>query len=115
MAQPTDFLARLVRDNNLMDLEQAHWRLSGYSAYAAGFKDRGVLREGAPADIVVYDYDELDSLPPERLHDFPANDWRLVQKSKGYRQTIVNGEITFENGECTGSTPGSLLRHGSTT
>ena len=112
---PTDFLARLVRDNNLMDLEQAHWRLSGYSAYAAGFKDRGVLREGAPADIVVYDYDELDSLPAERLHDFPANDWRLVQKSKGYRQTIVNGEITFENGECTGSTPGSLLRHGSTT
>ena len=64
---PTDFISRLVRDHNLIDLEQAHWRLSGYSAYAAGFKDRGVLREGAPADIIVYDYDELKSLPPERL------------------------------------------------
>ena len=109
---PTDFIGRLVRDNNLMDLEQAHWRLSGYSAMAAGFTDRGLLREGAPADIVVYDYDELDSLPPERLHDFPADDWRLVQKSKGYRLTIVNGEVTFRDGECTGATPGSLLRHG---
>ena len=109
---PTDFIGRLVRDNKLMDLEQAHWRLSGYSAMAAGFTDRGFLREGAPADIIVYDYDELDSLPPERLHDFPADDWRLIQKSKGYRLTIVNGEITFEDGECSGATPGSLLRHG---
>ena len=61
---PTDFISRLVRDNGLMDLEQAHWRLSGYSAMAAGFTDRGFLREGAPADIVVYDYDVLRSLPP---------------------------------------------------
>ena len=109
---PTDFIGRLVRDNKLMDLEQAHWRLSGYSALAAGFTDRGFLREGSPADIIVYDYDKLNSLPPERLHDFPANDWRLVQKSEGYRLTIVNGEVTFEDGECTGRTPGELLRHG---
>jgi N-acyl-D-amino-acid deacylase len=109
---PTDFISRLVRDKGLMDLEQAHWRLSGYSAIAAGFTDRGFLREGAPADIIVYDYDALRSLPAERLHDFPADDWRLVQKSAGYRQTIVNGEITFEDGECTGAIPGSLLRHG---
>lgn len=109
---PTDFIARLVRDNSLMELEDAHWRLSGFSAEAAGFEDRGYLKEGAPADVIVYDYDALDSLPPERLHDFPADDWRLVQKSKGYRYTIVNGEVTFEDGECTGATPGSLLRHG---
>ena len=109
---PTDFISRLVRDNGLMDLEQAHWRLSGYSAMAAGFVDRGFLREGAPADIVVYDYDALRSLPVERLHDFPADDWRLAQKAEGYRLTVVNGEVTFEDGECTGATPGSLLRHG---
>ena len=109
---PTDFIGRLVRDNGLMDLEQAHWRLSGYSAIAAGFTDRGFLRAGAPADIIVYDYDALRSLPPERLHDFPADDWRLVQKSEGYRLTIVNGKVTFEDGECTGETPGTLLRHG---
>ena len=91
----TDFIGRLVRDMGLMDLEQAHWRLSGYSAMAAGFTDRGFLREGAPADVIVYDYDALRSLPPERIHDFPADDWRLAQKSEGYRLTIVNGQVTF--------------------
>ncbi|MYE10633.1 MAG: amidohydrolase family protein [Gammaproteobacteria bacterium] len=111
---PTDFIGRLVRDMGLMDLEQAHWRLSGYSAMAAGFTDRGFLREGAPADVIVYDYDALRSLPPERIHDFPAGDWRLAQKAEGYRLTVVNGEVTFEDGECTGATPGTLLRHGRT-
>ena len=111
---PTDFIGRLVRDKGLMDLEQAHWRLSGYSAMAAGFTDRGFLREGAPADVIVYDYDALRSLPPERIHDFPAGDWRLAQKAEGYRLTVVNGEVTFEDGECTGATPGTLLRHGRT-
>ena len=112
---PTDFISRLVREHGLMDLEQAHWRLSGYSAMAAGFTDRGFLREGAPADILVYDYDALRVLLRERIHDFPADDWRLAQKAEGYRQTIVNGEVTFEDGECTGATPGTLLRHGLTT
>ena len=111
---PTDFIGRLVRDMGLMDLEQAHWRLSGYSALAAGFTDRGFLREGAPADVIVYDYDALRSLPPERIHDFPAGDWRLAQKAEGYRLTVVNGEVTFEDGECIGATPGTLLRHGRT-
>ena len=112
---PTDFISRLVREQGLMDLEQAHWRLSGYSAMAAGFTDRGFLREGAPADVLVYDYDALRVLPRERIHDFPADDWRLAQKAEGYRQTIVNGAVTFEDGECTGATPGTLLRHGLTT
>lgn len=109
---PTEFLTHLVRAHDVMDLEQAHWRLSAYPAMAAGFKDRGYLREGVPADVVVYDYDELELLPTERLYDFPAGDWRLSQKAKGYQQTIVNGVVTFENGECTGETPGIVLRHG---
>jgi N-acyl-D-amino-acid deacylase len=111
---PTEFLSLLVRDHELMDLEQAHWRLSAYPAMAAGFRDRGFLREGAPADVVVYDLDALAVLPSERLHDFPADDWRLSQKAEGYRWVIVNGQITFEDGECTGATPGHLLRHGRT-
>ena len=48
----------------------------------------------------------------EIAHDFPANEWRRVQHAKGYRAILVNGECTFEDGECTGSTPGQLLRHG---
>ena len=109
---PTEFLALLVRDHGLMDLEQAHWRLSAYPALAAGIRDRGFLREGMPADLLVYDLDALRILPEERLHDFPAGDWRLACKAEGYRLTVVNGEVTFEDGVCTGATPGRLLRHG---
>ena len=109
---PTEYLALLVRDNEIMDLEQAHWRLSAYPALAAGFRDRGTIREGAPADIVVYDLDNLDMGKTERAYDYPAGAWRLVRKPRGYRNIIVNGEVTFEDGESTGATSGQLLRHG---
>lgn len=111
----TEFLTLLVRDNGLMDLEQAHWRLSAYPAQAAGFRDRGFLREGAPADLLVYDLEALEIQAPQRLQDFPAGDWRLACKARGYRYTLVNGEVTFIDGECTRRTPGTLLRHGSNT
>jgi len=110
----TEFLSLLVRDHEIMDLEQAHWRLSAYPAQAAGFRDRGFLREGAPADLVVYDLEGLEILPSEKLYDFPAGDWRLACKARGYRYTLVNGEVTFVDGECTERTPGRLLRHGQT-
>ena len=109
---PTEFIATIVRDQGIMDLEQAHWRLSGYPAQAAGFKDRGWIREGAPADIVVYDYENLKILPREKVYDQPAGAWRRIERAEGYRWILVNGEVTFEDGECTGATPGQLLRHG---
>ena len=109
---PTEYLASLVRDNEIMDLEQAHWRLSAYPALAAGFRDRGTIREGAPADIVVYDLDNLDMGKTEKAFDYPAGAWRLVRKPHGYRSIMVNGEVTFEDGESTGATSGQLLRHG---
>ena len=112
-AYPTEFLTMQVRDQDVMDLEQAHWRLSAYPALAAGLRDRGSLRVGAPADVVVYDYDALELGEVERVYDFPAGDWRLAQKAEGYKLTIVNGEITFEDSECTGAIPGKLLRSGS--
>lgn len=110
---PTYFLATLCRDNNVMSLEKAHWKLSAYPAQVAGIRDRGHLTEGYGADIVIYDLDELEIFPMERLHDFPANDWRLVQKAKGYNYIIVNGEVTFKDGECSNETPGLFLRNGS--
>ena len=70
------------------------------------------MREGMPADIVIYDFEALTLLPAEVTHDFPANEWRRTRKATGYRYIIVNGETTFIDGECTGATPGRLLRHG---
>lgn len=110
---PTEFLSEWVRDKSIMKLEEAHWRLSAYSAQAAGIQDRGYLAEGMPADIVIYNLDELTLLEPNRAYDWPANAWHLDRRAKGWRYTLVNGEITFIDGECTGKTPGRLLRHGS--
>ncbi len=109
---PTEVLAWLVRDVKALSLEEAHFRLSGLPAWAAGFKDRGTLREGMAADVVVYDLNRLKAMPEEVLHDIPANEWRRVQKCEGYRWIMVNGQPIFEEGNCTGATPGKLLRNG---
>ena len=109
---PTDMLSWLVRDSKALTLEEAHFRLSGLPAWAAQFKDRGTLREGLAADIVVYDLANLKLLPIEIAHDLPAGEWRRVQKAEGYRHILVNGVETFQDGNCTGATPGGLLRYG---
>ena len=95
-----------------MGLEEAHFRLSGLQAWAAGFKDRGYLREGLVADLMVYDLGKLAIGPIEIVSDLPTGDWRRVQKAEGYRWLMVNGQVTFEDGRCTGATPGKLLRFG---
>ena len=107
---PTHFLAHWVRDRQIMTLEEAHWRLSTMLGWAIGIRDRGWLREGMPADIVVYDMEKLGVRPLETIRDLPDGDWRRVQKADGYRYTIVNGRITFEDGTCTGALPGKMLR-----
>jgi len=109
---PTEVLSWLVRETNTLTLEEAHFRLSGLMAWAAGFKDRGTLREGMAADIVIYDNNTVKSLPSEILYDLPTNEWRRVQKAEGYRHILVNGVETFQDGNCTGATPGQLLRNG---
>ena len=114
-AWPTDLLKWLVRDEGKLTLEEAHFRLSALPAHAAGFRDRGVLREGAAADVVVYAMEELD-MDPQWIgsveHDLPGGEWRRIQRAKGYKAIIVNGQVTFDDGVCTGATPGRLLRHG---
>ncbi|HEV2336356.1 MAG TPA: amidohydrolase family protein, partial [Stellaceae bacterium] len=109
---PTDLLAWLVRDEKTVSLEDAHYKLSYLPAHLGGFKDRGALRENAPADIVVYDLQKLEVLPSEVAEDLPGGEWRRIQKSRGYDWILVNGQITFEDGEPTGAMPGRFLRNG---
>jgi N-acyl-D-aspartate/D-glutamate deacylase len=112
----TDTLSWLVRDEKRLSLEDAHYKLSYLPARAAGFRNRGALLEGWPADVVVYDLARLRRVPDwwdsEIAHDFPAGEWRRVQRAEGYHFTLVNGEVSFEGQRCTGATPGKLLRHG---
>jgi len=108
----TEALIKMGRDNNILPLEEIHFRLSSHPAMCAGFKDRGTLVEGNWADIVVYDLNKLAIKPLEIVHDFPGGEWRRVQRAEGYHTIMVNGEVTFEDSKCTGATSGRLLRHG---
>ena len=109
---PIHFLSHWIRDKELMTLEQAHVKMSQYPAWFADFKDRGPLRPGTWADIIVYNMDELGMLyeRPIFATDFPGGERRLIQKPTGLRYTIVNGAVTFEGNDCTGALPGKLLR-----
>jgi len=109
---PTETLIRFVRDNDIISLEEAHFRLSAFAGHCAGFRDRGTLREGAPADVIVYNLDELGITEMEVAHDLPGGEWRRIQKAVGYRYILVNGQPTFIDGKETGAVPGRLLRHG---
>ncbi|TXH48604.1 MAG: aminoacylase [Burkholderiaceae bacterium] len=109
---PTETLCKVVREHRMITLEEAHWRLSALPAQVAGFRDRGTLVEGAPADIVVYDFEDLAVLPDEIVHDLPGGEWRRIQRARGYRWILVNGEVTIRDDRQTQRHPGLLLRHG---
>lgn len=109
---PTEGIVNFCRERQWLSLEDIHWRLSALPAFCGGFKDRGFLRQGMAADVVVYDFDKLNVLPVEVVHDLPGDEWRRVQRSEGYKWIIVNGQVTFQDDRCTGATPGNLLRYG---
>jgi N-acyl-D-amino-acid deacylase len=109
---PTETLAEQVREHGWLTYEDAHRRLSGLPAQLAGFRDRGTLRVGGPADVVVYDPEGLAIGPNEVVHDLPGGEWRRVQRACGYRAVLVNGQVTIDDDRPTETHPGRLLRHG---
>ena len=80
------------------------------NATAWGLTDRGLLREGYRADLVLFDAEGVKPAMPTVETDLPGGARRLVQKAEGIAATIVNGEVTLENGQPTGRLPGVLLR-----
>ncbi len=109
---PVHWLSHWCRDKGTVTLEQAHYKISTLPAWIASMKDRGMLRIGSWADIIIYNQEELGYLydKPIYAHDFPGGERRLVQKPRGLLYTIVNGTVTFEDNDCTGALPGKLLR-----
>ena len=109
---PVYFLAHWIREENLMTIEQAHQKMSAMPAWFSDMKNRGTLRVGDFADIMVYNMDELGLLydKPQFATDFPGGEKRLVQMPTGMRYILVNGTLTFQENECTGALPGTLMR-----
>jgi N-acyl-D-amino-acid deacylase len=93
-----------------LPLEWAVRRLTRDPAHFYGLHDRGVLAPGKRADLNVIDYQHLQLVFPEQVHDLPAGAGRLIQRSEGYVETIVAGESGVADGELTDARPGTLVR-----
>jgi len=112
-SMPTFLLTHWVRDRRRgerLPLEQAVRLQTGNTAAVYGFTDRGTLEVGKKADLNVIDLDALRLHAPEMVFDLPAGGRRLVQHVDGYCATVVSGQVTFEDGEETGTRPGRLVR-----
>jgi N-acyl-D-aspartate/D-glutamate deacylase len=107
----TRLLSEWVREKQALTLEHAVRRLTFDSASALGLFDRGLLRPGMAADIVIFDPDTVRPLPESIVHDFPANGWRVKEPAAGIMATIVNGEVLLEDGKHTGALPGRVARN----
>jgi N-acyl-D-aspartate/D-glutamate deacylase len=105
----TFLLADWVRDRGLLTLEEGVRRLTSDPAQLFGQSDRGLVAEGAYADLNVIDLEQLDLAVPEYVHDFPGGAGRFIQRSHGYDATVVNGQIFMQDGKHTGATAGQML------
>jgi len=110
----TDLLGNWVRERKVLTLEQAVHKLTQVQAELFGFTDRGVLRVGAHADIVVFDPATVATGPTKRVRDFPADGERLTaDQPTGMVHTIVNGSFVVRDGRLTDSAldarPGVLV------
>jgi N-acyl-D-aspartate/D-glutamate deacylase len=106
----THLLYHWVRTKQAFTLERAVSMLTLVPATLWGFHDRGLIREGMAADIVVFDPDTIMAEMPEVVDDLPAGARRLVQRTRGVAATVVNGEVLLRAGKHTGALPGKLLR-----
>ena len=106
----THVLSHWVREKQAFTLEQAVRMLSFDTATHWGFADRGLIREGMAADLLVFDPETVGAEMPEVVHDLPAGARRLVQRGRGIAATVVNGDIVLRDGKPTGALPGQLLR-----
>ncbi|MCE2465838.1 MAG: D-aminoacylase [Dehalococcoidia bacterium] len=96
-------LSELVREEQAMTLENAVRKMTSFPAQRLGLPDRGLLRDGMKADIVVFDPDTVKA---------PATRRQPKQYPIGIDYVIVNGQVVIEQGRHTGALAGRALRRG---
>jgi len=109
----TYLLSHWVREKEIMSLEDAIRKLTFVPASLFGFSDRGLVRPGMAADLMVFDPTTISPLEPGEAHDLPGGAKRRKQLAKGIEWTVVNGQVLMEKGEHTGAYPGKVARSGS--
>ena len=107
-----DFTTLLLSDwvPDPLSLEHAVWRLTGMPAAVHGLRDRGVIRVGAHADLVVIDPESLRGEEHQLVRDFPGDTERYYVGAQGYEMVVINGVPVMEKGAHTGALPGQVIR-----
>jgi len=106
----THMLSYWVRAKQAFTLEEAIRKLTFDNASAWELHDRGLVRAGYQADLVLFDERAVRPAMPKVETDLPGGARRLVQKAEGIAAVVVNGQVTIERGQPTGNLPGQLLR-----
>ena len=101
---------RVQRKQNSIELTRAIQMLTADCADYLGLTDRGRLQEGLKADINVIDYQNLSLEAPTMVRDLPNNSQRLLQPVKGYKMTMVSGEVVVKDDAVQLARPGKLVR-----
>ncbi|MFZ9405949.1 MAG: N-acyl-D-amino-acid deacylase family protein [Burkholderiaceae bacterium] len=110
----TFILSHWSRTKGLYSLPEAVRRITSAPAAVIGLQDRGRIAPGLRADINLIDYEQLSELHPQVVNDLPGGAIRYIQKARGYKATLVNGQINVLDGEFTGARAGQVLRHRAT-
>jgi len=106
----THLLSYWVRNKQQFTLEEAVRMLTFDNASAWELPDRGLIRTGYAADLVVFDEASVKPQLPTVETDLPGGARRLVQKADGIAATVVNGVVAIENGQATGNSGGQVLK-----
>jgi N-acyl-D-aspartate/D-glutamate deacylase len=105
-------LGQWVRERGLLSLEDAIRRYTFQPARLMGLRDRGLVREGLAADLMVFDLATIGVKEDEVSRDGPGGTPRRVQGAEGIHQVIVGGQVVLDHGRHTGALPGRVLRSG---
>lgn len=108
--ESTYVLSEWVRERELLTLEDAIRRMTFQPARILGVHDRGLVREGLAADLMVFDLARLGIKDDEISHDGPNGSSRRVQGAEGVHHVVVGGEVVLDHGKHTGAFPGRVLR-----
>ena len=103
-------LGEWVRERQLLTLEDAIRRFTFQPARIMGLHDRGLVREGMVADLMVFDLARINVQEDEITRDGPSGSPRRVQRAEGVEHVIVGGEPVLDHGQHTGALPGRVLR-----
>ena len=101
-----------VREKKLIGLEEAVRQITSRPAQLLGLSDRGALKPGYRADLVIFDPDTIGHGPIHTRFDLPAGAGRLFAESVGVSHVFVNGTETFRDGKFQGEYPGRAIRSG---